>query len=275
MSTTAPAAHPTAPVPPVPVPAAPGRRDVLRRSWSLARAEVVLLRRNRTLLFSATLLPLGLVALLATTGGERLRTADGAAAVVSLLTGTLLLLVVFYTVLSTAVARREDGVLQRLRTGECSDGEVLAALCAPPLVLAAAQGVLLTALAAAVLGLPLPGAPLLALAGLLLGAVLFCLVGLVTAAATRTVESAQLTSLPVLAVCLLGAGLVVPLDSLPPAAAAVAELTPLAAVLELVRAGWAGAVDGKEAVGQLLTCGAWTVLGAFAVTRWFRWSPRP
>ena len=250
-------------------------RDALRRSWSLTRAEVVLLRRNRTLLFSATVLPLGLVAMLAATGGERLRTPDGAAAVVSLLTGTLLLLVVFYTVLSAAVARREDGVLQRLRTGECSDGELLAALCAPPLALAAAQGVVLTVLGALALGIPLPGAPLLALAGLLLGAVVFCLVGLLTAAFTRTVESAQLTSLPVLGVCLLGAGLVVPLGDLPPAVAAAGALTPLAPVLELVRAGWAPSADPGDVLRQLLTCCAWTALGAALLTRWFRWSPRP
>ncbi|NAZ82149.1 ABC transporter permease, partial [Kineococcus sp. R8] len=260
---------------PTPTPVPDRARASLRRTWSLARAEVLLLRRNRTLLFSATLLPVGLVALLAAVGGDRLRTPNGAAALVSTLTGVLLLLVVFGTVLSTAVARREGGVLQRLRTGECSDAEVLVALCAPPVVLAAAQGVVLTTAAVLALGVALPGAPLVALAGLLLGAVVFCLVGLLTAAWTRTVESAQLTSLPVLGLCLLGGGFVVPLDGMSPALAALAGVTPLAPVLELVRAGWSGALDAKDVGGQVLTCGAWVLVGGAGVVRWFRWSPRP
>ena len=44
---------------------------------------------------------------------------------------------------------------------------------------------------------------------------LFSVVALLTAVISRTVESVQITSLPVLALCLFGGGLVVPLDSMP------------------------------------------------------------
>jgi ABC-2 type transport system permease protein len=82
----------------------------------MARAEVLLLRRNRTLLFNAVLLPLGVVGLLAVLGEAVL--VVGAGDVVAALFSALLLFVVFYTVLSTVVARRDLGVLLRLRTGE-------------------------------------------------------------------------------------------------------------------------------------------------------------
>ncbi|MFB9375747.1 ABC transporter permease [Kineococcus gynurae] len=241
---------------------------------SLVRAETVLLRRNRALSFSAVLLPVGLVALLRAVGGDRLGGPDGIAAAVSMLFGAQLLFVVYYTVLSTAVARREEGVLLRLRSGEARDGQVLAALCAPAVLVTGITTVLLVGLGRSVIDLPLPAQPLLVLLGVVAGCVVFSALGLATAIWTRSVESAQITNLPLVAVCVLGAGLAVPLEVLPTGLAAVLELTPLAPVLELLRAGWSGDVVAYDLVGAVGTVLAWAVVALALVASRFRWSAR-
>ena len=245
----------------------------LHRTYSLGRAEVLLLRRNRTLLFTALLVPLGLVALLTTTHDGAM-TDTVAAGMVSMFTGMVLLFVVYYTVLSASVARREEGVLQRLRTGEAADAEVLAALALPGSLVAITQIVLFALVGGVALELPLPGNPLVVLVAAVLGAVLFAVVALLTAMISRTVESVQITSLPVLAVCLFGGGLVVPLDSMPSTLARVCEFTPLAPVLELARDGWVGTADLAGTAGQIGILLGWIVLGSLVVRSSFRWSPR-
>ncbi|WP_369069875.1 ABC transporter permease [Kineococcus terrestris] len=253
----------------------PARRTgPLRRTWALARAEVLLLRRNRTLLFNAVLTPVGVVALLALVGDGRAMTGEVAARSVGLMIAMLLLFVVYYNVLSTAVARREAGVLQRLRTGELADAEVLAAVCAPAVALTLAQTLLLVAIGGPVLDLPLPANPLVVVLGVLLGCAVLALLALATATWSKNLESVQVTSLPVIALCVLGAGVAVPLDLLPEPVQRVAEFLPLTPVVELVQDGWVGEPDlAGVAVPAAIALG-WVVAGALVVRGAFRWSPR-
>ncbi|WP_432540194.1 ABC transporter permease, partial [Kineococcus sp. SYSU DK024] len=227
-----------------------------------------------TYLFSAGGVRGGVIALVAWGGGARLGGGRGPATAVNMVTASLLLFVVFYNVLSAAVARREEGVLQRLRTGEATDAEVLVSLALPSaLVTVVMTGVLVLAGFAA-LDLQLPSSPLLVLAGLLLGVVAHSALALVTATWTRTLESAQVTSLPVIAVCAVGGGFAVPLDALPPAVARVAEFTPLAPVVELLRAGWIGEPTFADVAVWTGTLLGWVVVGVLLVRSGFRWSPR-
>ncbi|MCI2238448.1 ABC transporter permease [Paenibacillus sp. TRM 82003] len=257
--------------------AAPARGPLpgsLRRTAALAGAEGRMLRRNRTALFTALALPVGFVALVASVAGARLATPTGAAGAVNLLLGVLLLMVVFYNVLSAAVARREEGVLQRLRTGEAADEEVLTAMAVPSAALTVAIAAVFGVAGAVALDMPLPGRPLLLALAVVLGCAVMALLALVTAAFTRTLESAQITSLPVIAVCGLGAGLFVPADALPGALARVAGFTPLAPVVELVRAGWIGDPSAADVAVWTATLLAWVLLGSLVVRARFRWSPR-
>jgi ABC-2 type transport system permease protein len=57
-----------------------------------------------------------------------------------LLSAFALLPVVFYNVVIALVARREELVLKRLRTGEVRDAEILAGTAAPAVALAASSG---------------------------------------------------------------------------------------------------------------------------------------
>lgn len=255
----------------------------IRRVRSLARAELLLLLRNKTALFSAVVLPVAMVGVVA---GARIEQ-NGLSANAFLVTSAIafvLLAAVYYNLVTAYVARREDLVLKRLRAGELTDGEILSGVAAPAIAVALGQCVLAGLAGAIFLGLPVPvNAPLL-LVGLAAGTVVFVLLAAASAAFTRTTELAQVTTLPVLMACALGSGLVIPLDELPAQAADVLRALPLTPVVDLLRLGWAGTTGDAAPTGfagtlepaarPVAVLAVWLVVGAVAVRRWFRWEPR-
>ncbi|MDB1086009.1 ABC transporter permease [Streptomyces sp. ACA25] len=247
------------------------------RLRSLARAELTLLMRNRTTLFMALAMPPFMVAAI-WSSMDRVNLADtGLTAGGMVMTGGIgmvLLLVVYANLVAAFVARREERVLKRLRTGEVPDREILAGTALPSVALALTQCVLLVLAGAVLLDLTAPQRPGLLLAGVVLGVVMMVLLAVATTAFTRTVEAAQITALPLLMVSAVGSGLFVPFELLPDQTAAVLRLLPLSPVMELVRYGWLGGLDGTETLRALGLAVAWTALAVFAVRRWFRWEPR-
>lgn len=247
------------------------------RLAALGRAELTLLVRNRTALFVAVFVPLLMVGAIRSSL-DRVDVGKAGTTIAEVAVtggiGMALLMVVHGNLVSAFVARREALVLKRLRTGEPTDTEILTGIALPAAALALAQCALMTAGGMTVLGLPAPARPALLLAGVLLGTVLLTAVAAATSAVTRTVDSAQLTTLPLLLVSSLGSGLFVPLSVLPERIASLCELLPLTGVMTLVRAGWTGGVEPMDLVGAALAALAWTVLAVFAVQRWFRWEPR-
>ncbi|MFD4762434.1 ABC transporter permease [Streptomyces sp. NPDC058439] len=244
---------------------------------ALGRAELTLLARNRTAVFVALLVPLAMVVAMKSTleqvdlGGTGLTVAGAA---LSGGIGMVLMQVVYMNLVAAYVARREDLVLKRLRTGEITDREILAGTALPSVALALAQTVLVVLAGGAVFDLGAPERPELLVAGLLLGVVLLTALAAATSAVTRTVQTAQITTLPLFLVSMMGSGLFVPLEILPDRVASVCELLPVTGVMTLVRAGWLGGADAHGLIGAGLTALAWTVLAVFAVQRWFRWEPR-
>ncbi|MFF8832198.1 ABC transporter permease [Streptomyces sp. NPDC015131] len=252
---------------------------VARRMSALGRAELTLLVRNKYALFTALLMPLLMVGVLRSTLDQVELGRAGMSAVEAALSGGLvmmLILVVYLNLTSAYVARREELVLKRLRTGEAADHEILAGTALPAILLALGQSALIVAGGVAALGVDGPQRPELLVAGVLLGVVMLVALAGATAAVTRTVESAQITTMPLFLVSSVGSGLFVPLEVLPEKVASVCELLPLSGVMTLVRAGWlgGGGGDGGELLGAALTALAWTALSVFAVQRWFRWEPR-
>ena len=255
----------------------------VRRIRSIGRAELLLLWRNRTALLNALLPPVAIVGLAASakvdTGGL-----SSHAFLVTGMFGLALLSVVYYTLVSTYVARREELLLKRLRVGELTDAEILAGTASPAVAIAVAQIALFVGAGAVFLGLPVPvNAPVLVL-GALGGVAVFVLLAAASSAFTRTVEMAQVTTLPVVLACLLGSGLLVPLHALPGPVAGGMRFLPLAPAVDLLRLGWLGTTGAgtpKDFVGVLGAAAqpagvlaAWTVFGVVAVRRWFRWEPR-
>ena len=259
----------------------------LGRIRSITRAELLLLSRNRAALVNAMLPPLAVVGLISSThsgGGGTTGGLSSNAFVTTALLGFVMLSTVYYNLVTTYVARREGLVLKRLRVGEITDVEILTGAASASIVLAVAQILLFGIASAVALGLPVPvNLPVFAV-GMLGGVALFALLAAASATFTRTVEMAQITTLPVLFACVLGSGTMFPLDSLPRPLADVLQYLPLTPPVELLRLGWLGTtgkalpVDFAGAFGAAAEptaiLAAWTVVGVLVVRRWFRWEPR-
>ncbi|MFF9685927.1 ABC transporter permease [Streptomyces sp. NPDC014623] len=269
MTTTAPARPATT--------TGPVRRGPAARMAALGRAELTLLLRSRAALFTAVALP----ALMAFSMRSMVKNLDlggtGLAIATVLLPGALAMALFFsvYTnLVGVYVTRRESLVLKRLRTGEVRDWEILAGGALPAVVLALVQCVLLAVGLTAVLDAPAPAAPHLVVVGLLAGVALLVIGAALTAAFTRTAESAQLTFLPFMMVSMAGSGLFVPREVLPDAVAGISAWLPFSPVMDLVRGGWTGDLGAMDQVRALLVALAWTAAAAAGVRRWFRWGPR-
>jgi ABC-2 type transport system permease protein len=255
------------------------------RVAALFRAEGVLLRRNRVALLNALVLPAALAGWLKASGLDAgVSRGMGAAMLVTGLTAFALLLPVYYNLVTALVARREQLVLKRLRAGESTDAEILAGTAAPAVALAWIQVAVAAVAAVAVFGMNRPANALLVLAALILGTAVFVLLAAVTAAVTRTVEMAQLTTAPVLMLSFAFGGLLFPLSGLPGPLRSLGQALPLTRVLDLLRLGLTGTAPGGGHLGLAATFGAaavpvlvlaaWIAAGGWAARRWFRWEPR-
>ncbi|MES4887162.1 ABC transporter permease [Streptomyces sp. NPDC096012] len=248
-----------------------------RRVRGLARAELTLLGRNRGALFTALVMPLALPFSIRPALDRLDLAKEGLSVGTTLLTAAIgfsFLFAVYTSLVGAYVARREELVLKRLRTGELSDPEILAGTALPAVVTGLAQAVVLCAGCAALLHTGAPRAPYLLVPGLLAGLVISAALAALTASFTRTVESAQVTALPLVFVSMAGSGITVPTEVMGDRFASVCRLLPLSPAILLVRAGWTGRLSAFETLGALVTALVWTIVAVFAVRRWFRWEPR-
>ncbi|MEU0884829.1 ABC transporter permease [Lentzea sp. NPDC005914] len=233
------------------------------RAVAVGQAELKLFWRNRTALFNSIVMPLLIAPALMAAD------ADGVPLVIGLI-GFVLLMAVYYNLVTTFVARREELVLKRLRVGELTDPEILLGAALPSVVVALGQMALFAVIVGVVSGIALPTHPWFLMLGVVGGMIVFVLLAAASSAYTRTVEMAQVTSLPILVACLLGSGVFFPLSLVPDGVAAVLRLLPLSPVLELLRAGW----GGGSVVQPMIVLAVWIGVGIYAVRRWFRWDPR-
>lgn len=250
---------------------------------TLSRAEFTLLVRNRVLLFNALVMPLLFPVVFLFIGRE-----DGALpdAIVSsaleVFALFLLVFLVYYNLLSSYATRRDELVLKRLRTGEATDNQILLG----PAVPSFARTALLTIVVAGVvlvLGGNLPVSPLLLVAALGGGAAMFAALALITSTFTRNAEAAQITSLPIILLAMAGTSFM--RDIVPDSLGPVIDLTPIAAVLDLINLGWIGTTDPttsslsfaetfSPALQPLLVIAAWIVGSILIAKTHFRWEPR-
>jgi ABC-2 type transport system permease protein len=253
------------------------------RTLALAGAELRLFLRNRTAVVNSMLLPLLLVAAVPALGMGEDAGPVGPQLLVAAI-GVMLLFLTYYNLLTTFVARREEQVLQRMRTGELSGLEVVLGTAAPTLLVTLGQVVLVAAGVVAIGEWSAPVDVVLPVVALLVGAVLMLVLAAASTAFTRTSESAQITALPLLVVSSSLCGLFFPLSVMPDALATGARFLPLTPVVELSRLGLAGltwdgeAVDlaGAWSAAPLPTAvlAGWLVVGTVLARRYFRWAPR-
>ncbi|MER5354981.1 ABC transporter permease [Kitasatospora sp. NPDC002551] len=263
------------------------KSTTVRRLLALGRAEAILLVRNRTALFTAVLLPLLLVFGLQNVLAQQAKSNPGLdvdSLLVNGAVGMVLAFVVYYNLTAAYVARRGELVLKRLRTGEARDLEILAGTAVPSVGLALVMCTVIGVVGASALDLTAPANPVLLAVGLVLVIATLMALAAVSSAFTRTVESAGITTMPVLLLTQFGSGLFVPLEVMPSQLADVCRLLPTTPAFQLVRVGWFG-TDGSAAptgfagtwataAPHLVTGGIWLALAVWGAVRYFRWEPR-
>lgn len=250
----------------------------VRRTAGLTKANALLMVRNRLNLAYGFVLPLLPLAFLLV--GDRGDVGSAGMALVSVVVMAVLF-PVFYNVLSMTVTRRDELVLKRIRTGETRDLELLASLALPGVTVAMVIGLATIPLALA-LGAPAPVNPLLFVLTVLVASGVFAVLAFWTAAWTKNAEAAQITSLPIILLAVVGQVAV----GFPEEVRRWIDLTPGAALTDLVRSSWLG-LEGTgtdptlsfgetwAAAGQpLLVLAAWAALGAWLAARSMRWEPR-
>ena len=235
----------------------------MSRVLALALSETRIVLRNKLVLATALLLPLGLGALIASDGE------DGQwGAVVAMQFVFVMLFCVYATATTSLAARRRQLVLKRLRSGELGDAQILAGLLLPLFVLAAVQSLLLLSTAVA-FGAPLPERPLVLVPAYLFGSAMAGSLALATAAFTASAELAQVTVAPVFLAAIASATWALAQSA--DAATWLMYLTPGGALADLVRQGWDG---GGEVLAPIAGLLLWTGIGYEVTKRWFRWEPR-
>ena len=263
---------------------------VTARTTALARAETRQFARNRTLLINAAVFPLGfgLVMFFVTRATDDASTTDAAAMALEYFLVFVLMFVQFYTVLSMATTRRDEGVMKRLRTGEARDAEILGAFSFPGAVLTVLFTVVM-AVALVVLGAPGPVNVLPIIVAVLLGLAVCTGLALVTSGMTKNAEAAQITSLPVMILMFASMGSI--RQMFPDSVNSIIERTPFALIFDLSQYGWAGntmtdriAEDGpapldftgvlSETWPMMVMLAAWAVVCLWAGAKYVKWDVR-
>jgi ABC-2 type transport system permease protein len=186
-----------------------------------------------------------------------------------LVPGVLALSVMAAAMVSLGIAtgfERRYGVLKRLGSTPLSRGGLLAAKTATVLLLEVVQFVLVVAVGLA-LGWDANAGVVPALVLLLLGTVAFAGIGLFMAGTLRAEANLAASNGLFLLLLFLG-GMAYPLDRLPGALEAIAQLLPAAALSETVRA---VLTDASFPVGSFAVLLAWAVAAPVAAARTFRW----
>lgn len=252
----------------------------LRQALALARAETTLLLRNKTALFTATLIPLMLVALLASLPSGL----SGPSMAMSMVTGSVLLFVLYYTLVTSTVARRDEYTLKRLYSGATRPSTVLIGMALPLAALVAVQVVVGFVAVAVLMGVGEAPYPWLLALAVVAGCGVWWMLALASCPYTRSVEAAQLTTLPLIMVAIGLSGMSVPIAILPEPLQWMAQLSPMYPVTDLTFLALSSTrvtlepvarADLWMAVGlDLGVAVAWIAAAALVVRRRFAWEPR-
>ncbi|MFI0367962.1 ABC transporter permease [Actinomadura sp. 1N219] len=254
----------------------------------VSRLDLTLLWRNRSSLVTVVGLPLVFAGMLVPMKGIDMGGVDAA-----LLQGTghlgfFLVFAVLMNLVTVFTARREDLTLKRLRGTALSDTEITGGSVLTATAMYAVQALALLVVLGAALGGRFPADPVLVLAGLAGGVTVFAALAFALSGVSPTAELAQVTVLPIMFGCMLGGGVMFPLDDLPGWLAQICRFTPLSPVVEITRTGYfgqdfhdhsahpsVGILDGWRAVlPSFAVLAAWAVLGRVLAARLFRWEPR-
>lgn len=228
---------------------------------AIARAELLMLLRNRTVLASAVLLPVAFGAFFVFSGAR-----NGSAAYASACIVVGLSAMGTYSVSTTTLAaRRQSHFLKRLRSAVPSDAHILLGTTLPVLVVNVVQlSIVLVVLGTTTgdrLALPwLLGITVIA------AEAMFITLAMATAGVTGSPESAQYTCLPVFMGTIVVAVWALMSDT------PIAGWLPGGGIALLAEASWSGDLEGTWT--YLLPTIGWVVVGWLTAKLLFRWDIR-
>ncbi len=171
----------------------------------------------------------------------------------------------------TIVIRRESGVLKRVRGTPLPTWIYLASVIVSMILVLALESVVLIAIGQA-LGAGRPASPFGLALAILVGAIVFAALGLALTGAVRSDEGSSALVNAVYLPMVFISGVFFSVDSLPSFLQAIADVSPLTYLLDLVRDLY---IDGgNPSPTDLAVLGAWGVAGLLIALRVFRWEPR-
>ncbi|RJQ91243.1 ABC transporter permease [Amycolatopsis panacis] len=236
---------------------------------AIARGELIQIFRNRLVLLTSIILPIGFGAYLIYQHGvfEKVGSVGFIAA--------LMLFVVtgigFYTsVVTTLASRRQNLFLKRLRSTAVSDRGIIGGLVLPLAAIAVVQVAVILTVLGTVVGKP-ANLPMLIVA-VLLTVIMMLGLGLATAGITNSPEHAQVTTLPVTMIAISVAVWVGVTGT--EQLQVLKRLLPGGAASELVVAAWDGTATWGHVLPALGPLFAWIFVSISLASRMFRWEPR-
>lgn len=186
-------------------------------------------------------------------------------------------------------ARRESLTLKRLRISGVSPVAIFGGVTLVVLTFSLLLTVLIAGLVMALPEGALPRDPVMLVTAILLGSIVFSLLGLAVTPLVRNGEMAQMAAMIPMMILLFASGGIFPLEFLPETARTVVGLLPALPAGELVQAaytgydvfgGFEGATEQSvlglwgSALPSLAVLAGWIVVLSLVVARFFRWDPR-
>ncbi|MEU3163691.1 ABC transporter permease [Streptosporangium sp. NPDC006930] len=169
---------------------------------------------------------------------------------------------------ATLAQYRERRVLKRLRATPASPAMLVGAQWAAHTLLAAIGTVLLIAIGLAALGLSVPADAMGFLLAWTLGALSLGAIGLFIGALVPNGRAATVIGLSVFFPMVFLSGAMIPRETMSGSMRAIGDLTPMAPVVEAIRAAWEGDAIAPVTLGLMVATAL--VIGGIAV-RAFRW----
>jgi ABC-2 type transport system permease protein len=238
------------------------------------RVQQKLFWRSREAAFFTFLLPIIFLLLLGSVyGDEEIDGINGSTYLLSGLLGYGVVATAFAGLAISLVLRRESGVLKRVRGTPLPTVVYLSAVIASTLVVIAANAVAQLLVARFVLDARWPASlGGLALA-LLLGALVFAALGIALTGAMRSAEGSSALVNAIYLPLTFISGVFFSTEGLPGFLQAIADVSPLTYLLDLIRSLVLEGDAVYDSADSLLVLGAWGLAGLVVAVRVFRWEP--
>ena len=236
---------------------------------TIARSELHQILRNRAVLITSLLMPVGVGAFFVARRDTfaELYSLGYIAAVIVFTIGAFSL---YGTIVTTLAARRQTLFLKRLRSTAAGDPAILSGLILPVTLIAVVQVALILGVLAVVSEGP---ADVVVLAVAIVATfVMMLALGLATAGVTGSPEQAQVTTLPIAIGTIVVASWVGIAGT--ESATWIKRVLPGGSATELVVGAWNGGLAAADALLLLLPTLGWVVLAVLLAARFFRWEPR-